>query len=107
MLRRIPGVNGSERQPYGCNQGGTTVKSSLIFGLGAFFIRKNPGDICRSSTPCKPSEHICLHSIGSVVISHVYVFSSIIGADSSQKFTGVQCGAAEPPDGRTAGIFNE
>ena len=41
-----------------------------------------------------------LFFLGSVIISHVYVFSGIIGADSRQKFAGVLCGAAEPPDGR-------
>ena len=41
-----------------------------------------------------------LFFLGSVIISHVYVFPGIIGADSRQKFAGVLCGAAGPPDGR-------
>ena len=36
------------------------------------------------------------NDLGSVVMSYVYAFSSIIGADFRQKFAGVQCGAALP-----------
>ena len=44
------------------------------------------------------------NDLGSVVMSYVYAFSSIIGADFRQKFAGVQCGAALPrcPSGNAA-----